>query len=229
MKILGLVGGTTWLSTIDYYRYINKGINEKLGGVNFAECMIYSLNFADIHRNNEARDWECNYLLVLNACEKLISGGAEGIVLCANTMHLLAGRISENINVPIIHIAEATANEIRKKDINIIALLGTKFTMEEDFFKLKLAEKGIGTIIPDEDDRNFIHDSIFNELAKDIINPDTKKRYISIIDKLISKGAEGVILGCTEIPLLIKQEDVSIPAFDTTLIHSKAAVEFALS
>jgi aspartate racemase len=165
----------------------------------------------------------------MNACEKLISGGAEGIVLCANTMHLLADRISEKITIPIIHIAEATADEIRKKDINTIALLGTKFTMEEDFFKLKLAEKGIETIIPDEADRNFIHNSIFNELAKDIINPDTKKRYISIIDKLVSTGAEGVILGCTEIPLLIKQEDVSIPAFDTTLIHSKAAVEFALS
>ncbi len=229
MKTLGLVGGTTWLSTIDYYRYINRGINERLGGVNSAECMIYSLNFADVHTNNEKRDWDGNFKLVLNACEKLISGGAEAIVLCANTMHLLADRISERINVPIIHIAEATADEIRKKDINIIALLGTKFTMEEDFFKLKLAEKGIETIIPDEADRNFIHESIFNELAKDIINPDTKKRYLSIIDKLVSKGAEGVILGCTEIPLLIKQDDVSIPAFDTTLIHSKAAVEFALS
>jgi aspartate racemase len=229
MKILGLVGGTTWLSTIDYYRYINKGINEKLGGVNFAECMIYSLNFADVHTNNEKRDWDGNFRLVMNACEKLISGGAEGIVLCANTMHLLADRISEKITIPIIHIAEATADEIRKKDINTIALLGTKFTMEEDFFKLKLAEKGIEMIIPDEEDRNFIHDSIFNELAKDIINPDTKKRYLSIIDKLTAKGAEGVILGCTEIPLLIKQEDVSIPAFDTTLIHSKAAVEFDLS
>lgn len=229
MKILGLVGGTTWHSTIDYYRYINNGINERLGGVNSAECILYSVNFADIHRNNEARDWDCNFKLVLNACEKLISGGAEGIVLCANTMHLLADRITAKINVPIIHIAEATADEIRKKDIKIIALLGTKFTMEEDFFKLKLAEKGIETIIPGDADRGFIHDSIFNELAKDIINPDTKKRYISIIDKLASKGAGGVILGCTEIPLLIKQEDVSIPAFDTTLIHSNAAVEFALS
>ena len=190
---------------------------------------MYSLNFADVHINNERRDWNCNFKLVLNASERLILGGAEAIVLCANTMHILAERLSQKINVPIIHIAEATATKIRKKDINRIALLGTKFTLEEDFFKLKLSEKGIETIIPDEDDRDFIHNSIFNELTKNIINTETKKRYISIIDKMISQGAEGVILGCTEIPLLLRQDDVKIPAFDTTLIHSKAAVEFALS
>jgi aspartate racemase len=228
MKILGLVGGTTWLSTIDYYRYINQGVNKKLGGLNYAELLLYSLNFGEINRNNEKNDWDANFKLVLNACNKLISGGAEGIVLCANTMHLLYDRLVKEISVPIIHIADAVSAEIKKQNIDTVALLGTKFTMERDFFRLKLAAAGIESIIPDEEDRDFIHASISGELAKNIFSDETRKRYVSIIDSIAYRGAKGVILGCTEIPLLIKPGDVNIPSFDTTLIHSNAAVEFAI-
>ncbi len=229
MKILGLVGGTTWLSTIDYYRYINQGINDSLGGLNYAECILYSLNFGDIDKNNERNDWDSNYRLVLTACKRLISGGAEGLVLCANTIHLLYDRLKKEIDIPIIHIADATAAEIRKLSIDKVSLLGTKFTMEHEFFRQKLAENGIEAILPSENDRKFIHESISGELAKNIFSDKTREKYVSIIEGLADKGAKGVILGCTEIPLLVKQEDVSIPAFDTTLIHSNAAVEFALS
>jgi aspartate racemase len=229
MKTLGLIGGTTWLSTIDYYRYINEGINQKSGGKDFARCILYSFNFTDLRKFTEANDWDSVLHLVSEACESLEQIGAEGIVLCANTLHYIADRLEKNINVPIIHLVEATACEIKKHNLKKVALLGTKFTMEFDFFKAILAKHNIETVIPDEDDRNFIHTTIFDELGKNIFKPETKERYVKIINGLVKQGAEGVILGCTEIPLLIKQEDLNIPAFDTTLIHSRAAVEFAMS
>jgi aspartate racemase len=229
MKTLGLVGGTTWLSTVDYYRYINEGVNERTRGKEYAKCIIYSFNFTEIKNYADANDWDIILQLVTAACKHLEQSGAEAIVLCANTMHNIADGLKKNIKVPIIHIAEATACEIKKHNLEKIALLGTKFTMELDFYKSKLAEHGIDTIIPESDDRQYIHDTIFNELGKNIFKPETKERYLSIINYLAAKGAEGVILGCTEIPLLIKQEDLNIPAFDTTKIHSDAAVAFALS
>jgi aspartate racemase len=229
MKTLGLIGGTTWLSTIDYYRYINEGISERTGGTEFAMCILYSFNFTDIRKLTEADDWDSILKLVTNACRKLEQSGAEAIVLCANTMHHIADRLQKNINIPIIHIAEATAYEIKKKNLKKAALLGTRFTMEFSFYKTILTNHNIETIIPDEVDRKFIHSTIFDELGKNILKPETKDHYISIIDGLVKQGAEGVILGCTEIPLLIKQEDLGIPAFDTTKIHADAAVDFALS
>lgn len=229
MKIIGLIGGISWISTADYYRYINQGINAKLGGSNFANCIIYSFNYADIMKNNERGDWDATLAMVKAACDNLKNSGAEAILLCANTMHKIADDLRERIDIPIIHIAEVTAEAIRKQQLNKVALLGTKFTMELDFFKLKLQEKNIEALIPDAEERAFIHQSIHDELGKGIINPETKSRYQSIIQKLVDQGAQGVILGCTEIPLLIKQEDVTVPAFDTTLIHSEAAVAFALS
>ncbi len=229
MKILGLIGGTTWLSTIDYYTYINTYINEKLGGFSSAELMIYSVNFDEIFKNNEKDDWDDNLRIFAEAAAKLVEAGADAIVLCANTAHILADGLAKKINVPIIHIVTATADEINKAGLKKVGLLGTSFTMERDFFKAKLAENGIEAIVPDAEDRKFIHSTIFNELGKSIFKPETKQRYISIIDKLISGGAEGIILGCTEIPLIIKQADSNVPVFDTTKIHSKAAVDFALS
>jgi aspartate racemase len=228
MKTLGLIGGTSWASTIDYYRYINEGINEKSGGIDFARCIIYSFNFSEIKRLADAGSWDAILQMVTNASKHLVSSGAEAIILCANTMHYIADRLEKNINVPLIHITKETAKQIKKRNLKTVALLGTRFTMEFDFFKLKLAEQNIKTIVPDKADRDYIHSSIFDELGKNIIKPETKKRYIEMIDKLISSGAEGVILGCTEIPLLIKQEDLNIPAFDTTRIHSDAAVRFAM-
>lgn len=228
MKTLGLIGGTTWLSTIDYYRYINEGINEKTGGKEYAKCIIYSFNFTDIRKLTEVDDWDSILKMVTHACKNLEQSGAEAIVLCANTIHHIADGLQKNISIPIIHIAEETAKEIKKKNLKRVALLGTRFTMEFSFYKTKLSEHNIETIIPDEDDRRFIHSSIFDELALNIFKPETKEQYITIINGLVDRGAEGVILGCTEIPLLIKQEYLEVPAFDTTKIHANAAVDFAL-
>jgi aspartate racemase len=228
MKILGLIGGLSWVSTVDYYRLINEGINERLGGLNFAQCIIYSFNYADIKKNNDANDWETTFEMVFNACKILKNSGADAIVLCANTMHYIADRLEKEIRLPIIHIATATAIEVQKSGIQKVGLLGTKFTMELDFFKLKLTSRGIEAIIPNEADIEFIQNSIYYELGKGIVKPDTKKRYLSIIEDLIKNGAKGIILGCTEIPLIVKDVDITVPAFDTALIHSEAAVKFSL-
>ncbi|WP_291286216.1 aspartate/glutamate racemase family protein [Flavobacterium sp.] len=230
MRVIGLIGGISWVSTADYYKLINEGINDKLGGLNFSECLIYSFNYADIKKNNDANDWDSTFKMLLKGCQFLEQGGAEAIVLCANTMHLIADRLEEAIDIPIIHIATATAVEIQKKEVKKVGLLGTKFTMELDFFKDKLAANGIETIIPKNDaDRDFMHTTIFEELGRGLVTEATKKRYLEIANQLIDEGAEGIILGCTEIPLVIKPEDVAVPVFDTTLIHSMAAVEFQLS
>lgn len=230
MRKIGLIGGISWVSTSDYYTLINKGINEKLGGLNFSECLIYSFNYADIKKNNDANDWDSTFNMLLKAAEVLKSGGAEAIVLCANTMHLIADKLQQAIGLPLIHIAEETAIEIQKKDLKKVGLLGTKFTMELDFFKDKLAQKGIEAIIPiSEADKDFIHYTIFEELGRGIATEETKKRYLEIANELIKNGAEGIILGCTEIPLVIKEGDLSVPIFDTTLIHTQAAINFQLT
>jgi aspartate racemase len=229
MKKLGLIGGISWVSTVDYYRLINEGINTKLGGLNFSTCIIYSFNYAEIKKNNDANDWDSTLQMITEASKHLKRAGAEAIVLCANTMHLIAERLEESIQLPVIHIAKATAAEIKKSGLTKVGLLGTKFTMERDFFTSKLNRQGIEAIIPDEADRDFLHQTIFDELGKGIIRKETKERYLTIIEKLLQKGAQGIILGCTEIPLLVAPEDVSVPVFDTTRIHSQAAVEFSLS
>ena len=228
MKILGLIGGISWVSTVDYYRLINQGINKKLGDLEFAELMIYSFNYGDIKRNNDAEDWDKTLSMITKASLNMKNSGAKAIVLCANTMHLIADRLQENIQLPVIHIATVTADAIMAKGLKKVGLLGTKFTMERDFFRDKLTEKGIEILIPGDEERDFIHYTIFEELGRNIIKPDTKQFYINVINKLIAAGAEGIILGCTEIPLLISNADLDIPLFDTVEIHSKAAVEFAL-
>lgn len=226
MKKIGLVGGISWVSTMDYYKFINEGVNAKLGGLNFAECMIYSLNFGDI----QAKTWMKSYELLLSACECLKKGGAESIVLCANTAHIFADRLQEDVRLPIISIVVETAKAVSKTGIKKVGLLGTKFTMEMDFYKDKLEEYGIEVIIPAEQKtRDYIQHTVKEELGIGLINPETKKNYISIVEQLVSGGAECVVLGCTEIPLLISQEDFEIPVFDTTRIHSQAIVEFVMS
>jgi len=230
MKIIGLIGGISWVSTTDYYKLINEGINKKMGGLNFSECLIYSFNYAEIKKNNDANDWDSTFEMLLKACEFLKSGGAEAILLCANTMHFIADRLGEAIDLPIIHIATVTAVEIQKQEIKKVGLLGTKFTMELDFFKDKLAMKGVEVIIPkSQEERDFIHTTIFEDLGRGVVTSETKKRYLEIANQLIKEGAEGIILGCTEIPLVIKPEDLSVPVFDTALIHSNAAIDFQLS
>ena len=226
MKKIGLVGGISWTSTLDYYRYINEGINKKLGGLNFSECIIYSLNFGDI----QAKGWENSFELLLNACKSLKRSGVDGIALCANTAHLFADQIQERIQLPLLHIGVETANAINTCGFERVGLLGTKFTMEMNFYRNKLEAAGLEVLIPKlQETRDYIQQTVKEELGVGFINPETKKKFISIVIELVERGAECIILGCTEIPLLISQNDFTIPIFDTTKIHSQAIVEFALS
>jgi len=226
MKTLGLIGGTSWVSTLEYYRFMNELVNEKLGGGNYARLIIHSLNYGEVKKNNESNNWQANLQMILDACENMKAGGAKGIVLCANTMHMFAEEVEEKIQLPVIHIAEATATAIREKSISKVGLLGTRFTMEKEFFKRKLAERSIECIVPDEADRDFIHQTIADELGNGIFKEETQSKYLQIIQKLTDAGCDGVILGCTEIPLLIQQDDSPVPVFDTTFIHSQAAAAF---
>lgn len=228
MKTLGLIGGTTWVSTVDYYRYINKLTTEKLGGLNSAKILLYSVKFSEVKALADASDWKTLGEFMSGIAQNLEKGGAEAIVLCANTMHIVAETVQEKTSIPLIHITDATAKAILAQDLKKVALLGTRFTMENDFYHKRLADYGIETIIPNDEERDFVHWSIFEELAKDIFTAETKQKYFELIEKLNERGAEGVILGCTEIPMLIKPEDCPIPSFDTTILHCRAAVEFVL-
>ena len=231
MKVLGLIGGISWVSTVDYYRLLNEGVNKKLGSNNFIECLIYSLNFQKIrdHLDNN-NDWAAITKMIVEAAKHLENGGAKALVLCANTSHYIAEDLAKEIAIPIIHIATETALEINKKKLKKVGLLGTKFTMQYDFFKDKLTEQGIEVIIPKHlEDIEFMHNTILDELGKGIIKDATRERYLNMISQLEDEGAEGIIAGCTEIPLIINKEDISLPYFDTTKIHAKAAINFALN
>jgi len=229
MKTIGLIGGTSWISTVEYYRLINQGINNKLGGLNSAQCFIYSFNYAEIDKLNKLDDHAGIYQLVLDAAEKLKGASADFLVLCANTLHQYVDELEKVIDLPIVHIADATAKVIKQKGLTKVGLLGTRFTMEMDFYTKRLKETGIETLTPEKPQRDFIHDAIMNELLKENFKKETKEKFLSIIDDLEAKGAEGVVLGCTEIPLLIKQEDVKLPLFNTLEIHAAAIVDCALS
>ena len=226
-KTIGFIGGLTWHSTLDYYRLLNQLTNDKLGGSSSAKILLYSVNFEEIKTLTYADNWDGIATIMIDIAHTLEKAGADCILLGANTMHHIADRVSDVINIPLIHIAEVTANTIALKGIQTVALLGTKYTMQLPFYTNKLAEKNIETIIPDQADIDFINDTIYNEMGKGIFLPATKEKYLHIIEKLVAKGAEGIILGCTELPILIKQTDCAIPVFDTALIHAIAAVEFA--
>lgn len=226
MKKVGLVGGISWVSTMDYYKFINEGVNSKLGGLHFAECVIYSLNFGDV----QAKGWNDAFELFLDACKSLQSSGADCIALCANTAHLYADRLQEKVELPFIHIGVETANAINKHGFKKVGLLGTKFTMEQDFYRRKLEEHGLEVLIPEKQEtRDFIQHTVKEELGVGFINPATKAKYISIVKEMVDSGAECIILGCTEIPMLISQSDFRIPVFDTTKIHSQAIVDYIIS
>jgi aspartate racemase len=229
MKTLGLIGGTTWVSTIDYYRLINQQINKKLGGLNSAKIFLYSVNFAEFNPPTDPSEWGKLTDKFTDISKSLEKAGTDCIVFCANTPHIIADDIQRLINIPIINIAEETAKVISQQKYKKVGLLGTRITMEQPFYKDKLLKYGISVITPDYEERKFIHSSILDEMAKDIFKEETKQKYLKIIDKLILEGVEGIILGCTEIPILIKQDDISVPSFDTTLIHASAIVDFALS
>lgn len=228
MKTIGLVGGTGWISSAEYYRIINEETNRRLGGLEFAKCILFSLNYGEIDSFNKENNKDGIYSLILDASLKLINAGADCIVLCANTFHQYVERLESEIDVPVIHIAKATTKEIKQKNLMKIGLLGTKQTMEMDFYKLKLKEENIEALIPGPVEREFIQKTINNELVKGIFSDESRSRFIKICNDLYSKGAESIVLGCTEIPLLVKQEDINIPLFNTLLIHSISAVDFAL-
>jgi aspartate racemase len=223
MKKIGLVGGLSWVSTMDYYTFINKGVNFKLGGLNFAECVIYSLNFGDI----QEKSWVNSFDLLLKACESLKRSGVDGIALCANTAHLFAEELQDAIKLPLINMVDETAKVLNKYNVKKAGLLGTKFTMEMDFYKNKFKAYGIEILIPKKQNtRDYIQLTLKEELGIGHVNPETKANYISIANELIGDGAECIVLTCTEIPMLISQAGFSIPVFDTTQIHSQAIVEY---
>jgi len=229
MKTIGLIGGMSWESSQEYYRIINETVEETMGGLHSAKSLMYSFDFEEIEKLQHQGDWDKLTELMIEAAKDLEKGGADFVIICTNTMHKMADEVQKNIQIPLLHIADATAEKIKEKGINKIGLLGTKFTMEEDFYKGRLIDKyEIKVIIPNEEERQIVHKVIYNELCLGKINQSSKKKFKKIIQNLISNGAEGIMLGCTEIPLLIKQEDVEVPLFDTTTIHAKYAVENAL-
>jgi aspartate racemase len=228
MRLVGLIGGTGWISTADYYRYINEEANRRRGDLHFAEFMIYSVDFGRVVAlKKSGRQAEVLHVL-LDAGRKLKQAGAEALAICANTMHMFAEKIEAELSLPIIHGVEATGREVQRLEMKTVGLLGTKPTMEEDFYKGKLRSMGIETLVPEPEDRDFTERAIFEELLKGIFDRKTKDGLLLIIDDLREKGAEGIILGCTEIPLIIKEKDTDVPLLDTTRIHAKAIVDFAL-
>lgn len=228
MKTIGMIGGAGWVSTLEYYRLINQGINKKLGGLNTAQCLIYSFNYANIDSLNKQDDHAAVSRLVLDAAEKLKGASVDCLLLCSNTLHQYVDKLEKVIGLPIIHIADATARAINKGGFLKIGLLGTRFTMEMDFYTKRLKEAGIESLIPGKPDRDFIHDAIMNELLIENFKEETKERFLLIINDLEARGAEGIVLGCTEIPLLIKQEDVKLPLINTLEIHAAAVVDYAV-
>ncbi len=228
MKTIGLIGGITWLSSLEYYRLLNEMINERLGGVEAGKIILYSLNFGEIKVLTQADNWDELEKQMRSAAGKLEQAGADCVIIGANTMHKIADSIQDAVSIPVIHIAEEVANEIKAKGLKKVALLGTKYTMQLDFYKDKLALQHISTIIPDEEHIEFINNAIYDEMGKGIFTAAMKSAFLAIIDELIQQGAEGIILGCTELPILIKPDDCPVPTFDTIRIHSQAAVNFAL-
>ena len=229
MKKLGLIGGLSWYSTTVYYRIINQLTNERLGSSHSAKLILFSVDFEEFRILQNKGDWDAVEKMLSDVAMQLENIGADCIVMCTNTPHLVADIVRTKIKIPLLHIAEETAKEIVSKKIKSVGLLGTKFTMENSFFKDRLSEFGIEAIVPDDADKDYIHASIFNELTRGFFHVETKNKFLDIIDKLKSEGADGVVFGCTEFSILINPADCSIPIFDTTTIHAKAAVNFALS
>ncbi len=227
MKTIGLIGGITPQSTIMYYQVLNKLAAKNFGDKHSAKVLIHSVDFGEISKLQSEGKWDVLGTIMANAAKSLEAGGASCVVICANTMHLTINEVEQAVNIPVIHIAKATGERILEKNLTKVALLGTKYTMEKTFYTDVLKDMGIETLIPEKEDRELIHNVIYTELAKGVLSESSKEAYKVIIKKLEQKGAEGVILGCTEIPLLIQQEDVSIPVFDTTTIHATKAFNLA--
>lgn len=230
MKPIGLIGGMSWESTAIYYRLLNEVVKERLGGLHSASLLLRSFDFAEIAALQAAGDWDSLTKRMIEAGRALREGGAEAVVICTNTMHKMAAEVEEGAGLPVLHIADATGNAIAQAGLRKVGLLATRFTMEQAFYKGRMHERyGIEAITPDEADRTEVHRVIYDELCRGIIRPESKREYLRIIESLIAKGAEGIILGCTEVCMLIAQPDVSVPVFDSTQLHVNAVVDWALA
>ncbi len=229
MKMIGLLGGMSWESSVLYEELINTGVRARLGGVHSADLIVRSYDFARIEELQAAGDWDAAGRLLAEDAARLESAGAELVVLCTNTMHKVAEQIEASISVPFLHLADTTAAAILAEGLDTVGLLGTKFTMEQDFYRARLESHGISVVVPSEAERQRVHDIIYDELVKGELNRDSREEYLDIIDRLGSAGAQGVVAGCTEIELLVTEDDVFIPYFPTTTLHAEAAVEAALS
>lgn len=230
MKTIGLLGGMSWESSLEYYRIVNELVKERLGGLHSADCLMYSVDFAEIERLQHSDDWPELTRIMIDAGHRLERGGAECLVICTNTMHKMAPEMEAALSIPLIHIADAAGEAIAKQGLTTVALLGTKFTMQGAFYRERLAKKfGLTVMIPDGENQELVHHIIYNELVKGIFSDHSRKIYQQVIADLQQNGAQGVILGCTEIPLLIKEADSPIPVFDTTRLHAEAAVTWALA
>ena len=229
MKTIGLLGGMSWESSVYYYTVVNNLINQKLGGYSSAKVIMNSVDFGPIEQLQKEGNWDELNKVMAFECLKIQDGGADFLLICTNTMHNSYSFVSKQLSIPILHIADATAEKIQKDGLSKIGLLGTIYTMEKDFYKSRLINNyNLDVIVPEKADRIIVNDIVYKELVFGKINADSKKEYVRIISDLISKGAQGIILGCTEIPLLIKQEDISVPVYDTTYIHAEKAVEYSL-
>jgi len=228
MKTIGLIGGTGWVSTQEYYKIINEKVNEKLGGLQFPQIILYSVNYGEIAACNQKIDQEGVCRIIKKGADTLVAAGVDFLALCANTTHFTYDRLTKEINLPFVHIADATGAKIQERGLKKVGLLGTRQTMEMVFYKDRLAKMDIEVVTPDKQAREFIHTAIMEELLKEQFLPETRKGFIAIMDGLKAKGAEGMILGCTEIPLLIKQKDYNLPLFSTLEIHAEAIASFAL-
>jgi len=230
VKTIGLIGGMSWESSLEYYRILNETIKARLGGLHSAKCILYSVDFAEIETLQHQGRWQEAAQLMIAAAQSLEHGGADFVILCTNTMHKLADDIQANIRIPLLHIADATAEKIRAASLSKIGLLGTRFTMEEDFYKGRLIEKySLNVIIPGRDERETIHRVIYDELCLGIVRQDSRAEFIKIMDRLVMVGVEGIILGCTEIELLVHNGYSRVPLFPTTSIHAIASVDYALA
>lgn len=229
MKTIGLLGGMSWESSIEYERLINQGVRAVRGGTSSADLIVRSYDFAAIEALQEAGDWDAAGALLARDAQLLVAAGADVILLCTNTMHVVAPAIEAAISVPFLHLADTTATAVTEAGLETVALLGTRYTMEQPFYRGRLEQQGLTVLVPHEPDRTTVHDVIYDELVQGVVTDESRQRYLAIIDRLIDRGATGVIAGCTEIELLVRQSDLAVPLFPTAELHAQAAVAFALT
>lgn len=229
MKTIGLIGGMSWESTVVYYQLLNRMTRQRLGGLHSTKLLMWSFDFAEIEAMQAAGDWDAATAAMVDSAQALERGGADCLVICTNTMHKMASAVQNSVSIPLIHIADATAKAIGKTDVKNPLLLATRYTMEQDFYKGHLlTHHGIKSIIPNDAGRTVVHNVIYNELCQGVVNPASKIRYLDVVEQSLNQGADGIIFGCTEVGLLISQQDFNVPTFDTTAIHAAAALDFAI-